>query len=435
MFPRIVKSDKKSGLYEYLVISESVRKKGKGSTTANIANLGNIAKFDKRSVKNLINGLIRLFKVDGYAAADGVEIIEATTFVGDRGMITKLNLSVIEGEEFDHIMAVRARQSDIVSALLEGGGLFGKRAMEWKGLTINDIRTDAKTVAARLAAIVLRDAGVPVPDRKLSAARTVDEVGGVVAGLEGVPTSAKRRIHAIIKRHKPFDGKVMRFVACLNKERKKIEERKRSERIATISSGLEDVFSSPKAQAGSRETTEKIARLFEGHRRQYRKFFIFSDDQSKPFRMDEKELAEAARLDGVFVLSTSRGDELPAEKVVESYKNLKEVEELFNDMKNFVDIHPVRHWLEKRVRAHVFLCVLALLLKRVFQNECLRSDAVTEPLEEVARMKVTRYRMTDVATGAKSAPFLAPTTPTEEQRRVFEAAGIRNPTSMEEFVW
>jgi len=42
MFPRIVKSKKKSRTYEYLVISESVRVKGKGSTTKNIANLGNI---------------------------------------------------------------------------------------------------------------------------------------------------------------------------------------------------------------------------------------------------------------------------------------------------------------------------------------------------------------------------------------------------------
>ena len=45
MFPRFAKSEKKSGVYEYLVISESVHIKGKGSTTHNIANLGNIKKF------------------------------------------------------------------------------------------------------------------------------------------------------------------------------------------------------------------------------------------------------------------------------------------------------------------------------------------------------------------------------------------------------
>ncbi|MCK4447708.1 MAG: hypothetical protein KAW56_11600 [Candidatus Marinimicrobia bacterium] len=45
----------------------------------------------------------------------------------------------------------------------------------------------------------------------------------------------------------------------------------------------------------------------------------------------------------------------------------KEVEILFDDLKNFVDIRPIRHWLEVRVRAYVFVCILALLLKRVFE--------------------------------------------------------------------
>ena len=41
-------------------------------------------------------------------------------------------------------------------------------------------------------------------------------------------------------------------------------------------------------------------------------------------------------------------------------ENLQEVEILFDDLKHFVDIHPVRHWLEYRVRAHVCICILAL---------------------------------------------------------------------------
>ena len=56
---------------------------------------------------------------------------------------------------------------------------------------------------------------------------------------------------------------------------------------------------------------------------------------------------------------TSRTD-LEAGKVIDSYKNLQEVEPLFDDLKNFVDMHPIRHRLEERVRAHVFLCILAL---------------------------------------------------------------------------
>jgi hypothetical protein len=77
MFPRIVKSRKKSGTYEYLVLSESIHVKGRGSTTRNIANLGNISKFQSEDVAALIDGLIRLFQVEKYGLAEDVEIIES----------------------------------------------------------------------------------------------------------------------------------------------------------------------------------------------------------------------------------------------------------------------------------------------------------------------------------------------------------------------
>jgi len=51
MFPRIAKKETNSGTYEYLVISESIRIKGKGSTTHNIATLGNVKKYPKNVVE------------------------------------------------------------------------------------------------------------------------------------------------------------------------------------------------------------------------------------------------------------------------------------------------------------------------------------------------------------------------------------------------
>ncbi len=55
MFLRITKTTQNSHQYEYLLISESVHLKGKGSTTKNVANLGNIKKFKYKNVNNLIN--------------------------------------------------------------------------------------------------------------------------------------------------------------------------------------------------------------------------------------------------------------------------------------------------------------------------------------------------------------------------------------------
>ncbi len=77
MFPRIMKVRKPNKTYQYLVISESVRIQGKGSTTRNIANLGNIEKFQSQDIADLIDGLIRLFELDQYALTEEIEILES----------------------------------------------------------------------------------------------------------------------------------------------------------------------------------------------------------------------------------------------------------------------------------------------------------------------------------------------------------------------
>ena len=58
---------------------------------------------------------------------------------------------------------------------------------------------------------------------------------------------------------------------------------------------------------------------------------------------------------------------LPAEQVVTSYKTLMNVERAFREIKNFLDVGPVYHWNEKRVRGHIFVCVLAYLFEQEVQ--------------------------------------------------------------------
>jgi transposase len=77
MFPRISKSTKNGKSYEYLVISESIHVTGKGSTTRNIANLGNIKRFSCQDVANLIDGFIRIFKLENYCLSEDVQMLES----------------------------------------------------------------------------------------------------------------------------------------------------------------------------------------------------------------------------------------------------------------------------------------------------------------------------------------------------------------------
>jgi hypothetical protein len=83
--------------------------------------------------------------------------------------------------------------------------------------------------------------------------------------------------------------------------------------------------------------------------------------------IDRKKVAAEERLDGKYLLSTSDPD-LSAEDVALGYKNLLEAERGFRDMKSTLELRPVFHRLEPRIRAHVLLCWLALLLIRVAER-------------------------------------------------------------------
>ena len=108
---------------------------------------------------------------------------------------------------------------------------------------------------------------------------------------------------------------------------------------------------------------------------------------------------------------------------------------LFDDLKNFVDIRPVRHWLEVRVRAHVFICILALLLKRIFEIDCLQGKCVMEPLEEISKSKLIKYEVKFSEREDRSKTFRTVTNTTSMQKEYFKMVGIRNPMNLENFVW
>ena len=84
-------------------------------------------------------------------------------------------------------------------------------------------------------------------------------------------------------------------------------------------------------------------------------------------RVDKKKIAAEANLDGKYLLRCSDPN-LSAEDIALGYEQLLEVERGWRDMKQILDLRPVCHRREDRIRAHILLCWLALLLIRVAEN-------------------------------------------------------------------
>ena len=114
---------------------------------------------------------------------------------------------------------------------------------------------------------------------------------------------------------------------------------------------------------GRIENRYKLAKLFD----------ITVGEFGFTFARSPVRIAAEARLDGFYVIRTSVEDKtLPAESVVGAYKSLARVERAFRSLKT-VDLHlrPIHHWLASRVRAHVFLCMLACHVEW-HMRECLK---------------------------------------------------------------
>jgi hypothetical protein len=84
-------------------------------------------------------------------------------------------------------------------------------------------------------------------------------------------------------------------------------------------------------------------------------------------RIDATKAKAEANLDGKYLLRCS-DPKLSAEDIALGYKQLLEVERGWRDMKQILDLRPVYHRLEERIRAHVILCWLALLLIRIAET-------------------------------------------------------------------
>jgi hypothetical protein len=78
------------------------------------------------------------------------------------------------------------------------------------------------------------------------------------------------------------------------------------------------------------------------------------------FERDPERIEDEAALDGIYVIRTTvPKEQMTADAAVEAYKNLSQVERAFRSTKTDLDVRPLHHHTEPRVRAHVFLCMLA----------------------------------------------------------------------------
>jgi transposase len=156
-----------------------------------------------------------------------------------------------------------------------------------------------------------------------------------------------------------------RLVVCRNPLVGAERTRRREELLAATERELRAI--AERVGAGTLAGAAQIALAVGPALKRYRvkkHFEIEIGDESFGFSRRGEQIASEAALDGFYVLRTSVSAEtLPSAEVVRSYKQLKEAERDFRAIKGpELEIRPIGHRLEDRVRAHVLLCMLACYL-------------------------------------------------------------------------
>jgi transposase len=155
-----------------------------------------------------------------------------------------------------------------------------------------------------------------------------------------------------------------RLIVCRNPELASERARKREDLLAATERNLAKIAAAVARKIqplrGAAEIGMAVGAVLDKHKMAKHFELTIADDRFV-FARKREQIAQEAALDGLYAVRTSLPEDTLADAAaVKTYKSLSMVERAFRCLKT-VDLHvrPIHHWLEDRVRAHVFLCMLA----------------------------------------------------------------------------
>lgn len=188
-----------------------------------------------------------------------------------------------------------------------------------------------------------------------------------------------------------------RLMACRNVDLGKLRAHKREALLQATEKELEKIRA--RVDSGALGGRDKIGVRVGKVVNKYKvgkHFALTIEESGLQFHRIEKQVAAEAALDGLYVIRTNvPKKQMNSAEAVRSYKALAEVERAFRSMKT-IDLHirPIHHHLADRVRAHIFLCMLAYYVEwhmreawreLLFADEDLERKAHRDPVAPAKR--------------------------------------------------
>lgn len=280
-------------------------------------------------------------------------------FVGDRGMLSDENLEAVLGEELGFIVAHPLRRNAQATEVISG--LWGKfDRQSGKEQFLSDERTSLRFVLAYSPAIA-GDAKRNREERLAAADALIDEI------LRKLATP-------------PGRGRRMTPQGAYDRIRDYLRDR-------------------------------RLLSLYE----------VSIDDGGVTVLPNRKARAWEEKIDGMLLVETTDMTS-PPQDVIRRYKELAEIERGFKALKSTLKLRPLHHWTETRIKAHVFLCVLALQMER-WMRKRLSGISVLKAIRILRRIKAIKVSSPEKDT-------LVVTKAGKDQQKILRRLGIPSPSEL-----
>lgn len=174
------------------------------------------------------------------------------------------------------------------------------------------------------------------------------------------------------------DYEERRFVVSYSKHKAEEQRCKRNERIKEADGFIEEKIlrfkrsmdgrmNKSKGRPPTLQGTYDVIHDYLRDRKLLRLFEVKIEKEKIIVNPDEGARDWEEKIDGVLVLETTE-KKLSAGEIVAQYKNLQDVERGFRTLKSSLDLRPNYHWTTNRIKAHVFICVIALQISRLMRK-------------------------------------------------------------------
>jgi len=219
-------------------------------------------------------------------------------------------------------------------------------------------------------------------------------------------------------------GKERKVVICYDTKKAASKKRDRDEKLKRAEAEL-SAYRAKLAKGNYREmekVVSKVKAILKGVSTYFKCTYTLEGGRiTIDFKRRDDKIADAERLDGKHALMSTRTT-MSAKEIISAYYDKDGIEKAFCCIKQPIGLRPIRHWLDGRVKAHIFICYLSYLLMKTLEHMLKKGGLKMNAENALKQLGKVKYVVVTNPKGDVSTAKLS--IPSRVQRQIMDVLGI-----------